>query len=179
MGSPELTQQLLKLAEHSLRRHHLPRIEQCLKRLSEKETWWRPNGASNSAGNLALHLTGNVRQWIVSALGGAVDARQRDREFAERGPLPRAQVLLSLRASVRDACRVLRRLRQEDLARAYRIQKFSVTGLNAVLHVVEHFAFHTGQIIFITKQQIGRDLAFTKLPGERQPAKRRRSLPAL
>src|SRR5271169_3933899 len=103
---PNPWQPFLKLAEHSLRRHHLPRIESCLDMLSPEQIWWRPNPASNSAGNMALHLTGNVRQWIVSALGGALDSRQRDREFAERGPVPRSELVKALNASVKDACQV-------------------------------------------------------------------------
>jgi uncharacterized damage-inducible protein DinB len=161
---PNPWQPFLTIAEHSLRRHHLPRIERCLELLSQEQIWWRPNAASNSAGNLALHLAGNVRQWIVSALGGEPDSRQRDQEFAERGPLPRSELVRVLNASVKDACRVLRRLSGTELARIYSIQRLSVTGLNAVFHVVEHFAFHTGQIIFISKEQLGRDLAFTHLP---------------
>jgi uncharacterized damage-inducible protein DinB len=180
MKTSETAKQFLKLAEHSLRRHHLPRVERCLRDLSESEIWWRPNEASNSAGNLALHLAGNIRQWVVSGLGGASDARRRQQEFDERGPLPRTQLLSTLRRAVLDACTVLRRLRAEDLERVYTIQKLRVTGLNAALHVVEHFAFHTGQIIFITKQQSGRDLAFTTLPGEKRPKNRqRRPLPVL
>lgn len=179
MTSADPTQELLRLARHSLRSHHLPRIERCLRTLSEEQIWWRPNDASNSAGNLVLHLAGNVRQWIVSGLGGAPDARRREQEFAERGPVPRVQLLLTLRGAVADACKVLRRLPAEDLARAYRIQKLRVTGLNTVLHVVEHFAFHTGQIIFLTKQQAGRDLAFTNLPDEKQSKKQRGALPVL
>ncbi|HXJ95703.1 MAG TPA: DUF1572 family protein [Terriglobia bacterium] len=164
--SPNPWQPFLKLAEHSLRRHHLPRIERCFDLLSPEQIWWRPNPASNSAGNLALHLAGNVRQWIVSAVGGAPDARQRDQEFAERGPLPDPELVKVLRVSVRDACRVLRRLSAVELARIYTIQGLQVTGLNAIFHVVEHFAFHTGQIIFISKQQLRRDLDFTRLPGD-------------
>jgi uncharacterized damage-inducible protein DinB len=164
----------LKLAEHSLRRHHLPRIERCFELLSPEQIWWRPNPASNSAGNLALHLAGNVRQWIVSGLGGAPDSRRRDEEFAERGPLPGPELVKVLNASVKDACRVLRRLSATDLARIYAIQRLRVTGLNAVFHVVEHFAFHTGQIIFISKQQIGEDLAFTHLPGDTAERRTRR-----
>jgi len=163
---PNLWQPFLTLAEHSLRRHHLPRIERCLEMLSLDQIWWRPNPASNSAGNLALHLAGNVRHWIVSALGGAPDCRQRDREFAERGPVPRPELVKVLNASVKDACRVLHRLSGRELARLYSIQGLRVTGLNAVFHVVEHFAFHTGQIIFISKQQLGTDLKFTHLPGD-------------
>lgn len=174
MKTPNPWQPFLTLAEHSLRRHHLPRIERCFELLSQEQIWWRPNPASNSAGNLALHLAGNVRQWIVSSLGGEQDTRRRDQEFAERGPLPRSELVKVLNASVKDACRVLRRLSGTELARVYVIQRLNVTGLNAVFHVVEHFAFHTGQIIFISKQQLGSDLEFTHLPGDMPDQRRRR-----
>src|SRR5271170_6735590 len=61
------------------------RIESCLDRLSEEQVWARGGENENSVGNLALHLCGNVRQWIVSGVGGAPDTRQRDGEFAARG----------------------------------------------------------------------------------------------
>ena len=169
----------LRLAEHSLRRHHLPRVEACLALLSEKQIWWRPNAASNSAGNLALHLAGNVRQWTVAGLGGAPDKRQRDLEFSERGPLPRARLEHALRSAVLDACRVLRRLSAQDLARTYSIQGMRVSGLRAVHHVAEHFAFHTGQIVYLAKLQAGRDLGFTRLPGDRRRKPRAAALPVL
>ncbi len=167
--------EFLKLAEHSLRRHHLPRIERCLEMLPREQIWWRPNESSNSAGNLVLHLAGNVRQWIVAGLGGAADARQRDLEFAERGPVSRARLVRALRSAVLDACKVFRRLSPADLAACYTIQNLPVTGLNAVLHVVEHFAFHSGQIIFITKQLQSRDLRFTHLPSDMRLSRSRRS----
>ena len=44
----------------------LPRIRAALGRLSEDDLWWRPNEASNSAGNLVLHLCGNARQWMLT-----------------------------------------------------------------------------------------------------------------
>lgn len=176
---PDPARPVLALAQHSLLQHHLPRLEQCLQQLSEEEIWWRPNQSSNSVGNLALHLAGNVRQWIVSGLGGAPDVRQRDQEFAERGPLSRAKLLQSLRAAVTEACRVLRRLTSRDLHRTYSIQKLRVTGLNAVLHVTEHFAFHTGQIVFITKLKRGEDLGFTRLPEEKPGSISPRNLPVL
>jgi uncharacterized damage-inducible protein DinB len=142
------------------RRH----IDRCLSLLTEKEIWWRPNAASNSAGNLVLHLCGNVRQWIVSGLGGAPDLRVRDREFSERGPIPRRVLVARLRATVSEASRVLRRLPPESLTREHTIQGFRVTGLVAVAHVYEHFSHHAGQIIYITKLKRGKKLGFTSLP---------------
>ncbi|HEV2521138.1 MAG TPA: DUF1572 family protein [Candidatus Acidoferrales bacterium] len=143
---------------------HLPHIVKCLQQLTEEEIWWRPNTASNSAGNLVLHLCGNVRQWIISNLGENPDVRDRDSEFAERGPIPRTALIGRLKKTVREACEVLGRFPEEKLSRKYVIQGLHVTGLQAVAHVVEHFAYHTGQIVFITKLKRGKDLRFTRLP---------------
>ncbi len=176
MRTKELPRLFLAQAQHTLQGVDLPRIEACARRLSEAQIWWRANPESNSVGNLILHLEGNVRQWVISGLGGAPDVRMREREFLERGPIPRRMMLGSLRRTVREACGVLRGLTGRKLARAYSIQGFRVTGLQAVFHVTEHFSLHTGQIILLTKSMQGKNLGFTLLPGERV---RRRSLPAI
>ena len=154
----------LATSQHLFAKQSLPRIVKCLQRLSEEEIWWRPNSASNSAGNLVLHLCGNVRQWIISGLGGAKDRRQRDREFAEHGPIPRQVLVTQLRRTVQEACRVLAQLSDHSLSRKYEIQGFHVTGLDAAFQVAAHFGYHTGQIIYITKLKRAQDLRFTRLP---------------
>jgi uncharacterized damage-inducible protein DinB len=151
-------------SQQLMAKQNLPHIVECLQQLSEEEIWWRPNPASNSAGNLVLHLCGNVRQWIISGLGGAENKRDRDREFAEPGPIPRQALVTQLRRTVRDACRVLAKLSDDSLSRKYGIQGYHVTGLDAVYHVAEHFGYHTGQIIYITKLKRSQDLRFTRLP---------------
>jgi uncharacterized damage-inducible protein DinB len=128
-------------------------------------------------GNLVLHLAGNVRQWIIAGLGGEPDRRQRDREFSEQGPIPRPALQARLQTTVAEACRVIERLEPRDLGRVHSIQGFRVSGLDALSHVVEHFAYHTGQIIFVTKLKRGEDLGFTQLPGEKKP--RAQDLPSL
>ncbi len=127
-----------------------------------------------------LHLAGNVRQWIIAGLGGEPDIRNRDREFQEQGPIPRRVLLALLRREVRMACRVLDKLTPPDLLKVYSIQKFRVTGFHAISHVIEHFAYHSGQIIYLTKLRLGEDLGFTRLPGQkaRRPSNRPR-LPAI
>ncbi len=169
---------LIAKAQHVLARVYLPRIESCLAELSPAQIWWRPNEACNSVGNLVLHLTGNVRQWIVSGLGGARDNRRREREFSERGPLPRRELAGRIGRTVEQACRVLARLTTEDLNRVRTIQKFQVNGLEAAFHVAEHFSHHAGQIILMTKMLTGKDLKFTRLPGVAKE-KKGRKLPAL
>ena len=176
MAKNRITNQFIAQAEHVLRQVYLPRIVSCLDQLSPEQIWWRANAESNSVGNLVLHLTGNVRQWIISGLGGAPDVRQRDREFIERGPLPRRILASRLRKTVEEACRVLGKLSAEDLARVHTIQKFRVTGMEAAFHVAEHFSHHAGQIILLTKMLRGSDLKFTRLPGEKR--RKTRKLPA-
>lgn len=143
---------------------YLPRIVRCLEVLSEEEIWWRPNAASNAAGNLVLHLCGNVRQWIISGLGAAQDVRERDKEFAERGPIPRPALIARLNDTVKEACQVIGTLPAATFARDFNIQGYHVTGSFAVISVCEHFAYHSGQIIYLTKLKRGDDLHFTQLP---------------
>ena len=161
----EVARIFLKQARHSLTKHHLPRITRCLRLLSEDDVWWRPNHISNSVGNLVLHLSGNVRQWIISGLGGKPDTRNRDKEFAERGPVPRRQLIVRLSGVVTEAAGVMARLDARQLEAGRLIQGFRVTGFQAVFHVAEHFAYHSGQIQYITKLKRSRDLGFTRLPG--------------
>jgi uncharacterized damage-inducible protein DinB len=148
-----------------------PQIVRCLALLSDEDIWWRPNEASNSVGNLVLHLSGNVRQWIISGVGGAADVRHRDKEFSERGPLPRRGLTALLRATVREAGRVLDRVPPDSLGEPFSRQGFAMTRIEAIAHVVEHFAYHTGQIVYFTKSHLGRDLQFTHLPATRKARK--------
>ena len=147
-------------ARRHLREDYLPKIERCLERLTDEQVWWRASERSNSVGNLLLHLEGNLRQWVVSGAGGAADARVRDREFAERRRLTRAELLGALRAAVLEADDALARLDPALLLESRRVQGLDVTLLSAVFHAVEHFSMHTGQIILLTKLLADEDLAF-------------------
>ena len=153
---------------------YLPRIVGCLDQLSDEEIWWRPNAVSNSIGNLVLHICGNMRQWIIAGLGGAPDLRQRDKEFAERGPVPTAELRKKFEQTVKEACGVMARLAPGAVTRRYRIQGYDVTGYEAAAHVIEHVAYHAGQIIYVTKLKRARDLGFTKLPSADSKANERR-----
>ena len=141
----------------------LPKIRTAVEELSEQQLWWRPNENSNSVGNLLLHLEGNVRQWIVAGIGGAPDDRKRQREFEQRSPLASEDLLDNLAVCVQEAIDVLEGLDEAALTASYRIQIYEVSGVSAVVHVVEHFSYHTGQILYITKMLRDLDLAFYDL----------------
>ncbi len=138
----------------------LSRIEACLGKLTEEQVWARGSENENAIGNLVLHLSGNVRQWIVSGVGGAPDTRQRDREFSARGGSSIPELKERLRGIVAEAAAVIGVVTPERLAERVTIQKYEVSVLEAIYHVVEHFSLHTGQIIFATKLLTGSDLGF-------------------
>lgn len=146
------------------------RIEVCLGKLDDDQIWERASQNENAIGNLMMHLAGNVRQWIVSGLGGRPSRRDRDGEFDARGGFSGAELFGRLRETVEEAVAVIEGLTSEQLTRIYEIQViYKPSGVEAVFHVVEHFSQHTGQIIFATKMLTGTDLGFyAELRGKAQ-----------
>jgi uncharacterized damage-inducible protein DinB len=137
------------------------RIAICLGRLSDDQIWARGHENENAVGNLVLHLSGNIRQWIVHGLGGQPDIRVRDSEFEAAGGMTGAELTARIRATVQEATAVLGTLTSEQLTRIYQIQGRTASGVEAVMNVVEHFGQHTGQIIYATKNLTGEDLGLS------------------
>lgn len=137
-----------------------PRLRTAIEALTDEQIWWRPNPASNSIGNLLLHLNGNVTQWLVASFNRLEDRRDRPAEFRENEKLPGKILLERLGATIEQAAKTLARLTPDDLAASYHIQGYTTTGLAAVYQVVEHFGLHYGQILYINKMLRGEDLGF-------------------
>ena len=143
---------------------YVPKIERCLGGLSDPDIWWRPNEASNSMGNLILHLCGNVTMWIIGGVGAQPFERHRQREFDERTHVSGEELQRRLRGVVRQADEVIGSVRSGDLLTRRRIQDYDVTVLEAIYHVVEHFSMHTGQIIMLRKARTESDLNLWEPP---------------
>jgi uncharacterized damage-inducible protein DinB len=154
----DLARAFLDKSRSLLLSEYLPKIEACLSHLSDEDVWWRPNEASNSIGNLLLHLCGNVSQWIVSGVGGQPYERDRQREFDERRAIPARELAERMRAVAIDAADVFARQDARSLLTRRAIQGYDVTVFEAIYHVIEHFSMHTGQIIWMTKARTGGDL---------------------
>jgi uncharacterized damage-inducible protein DinB len=151
---------LIRECRRRLLDESLPRIRKCVAELSDDDLWFRPNEQSNSVGNLILHLCGNVGQYVLSGLGGAPDVRERSKEFSELGPISRADLLARLDRTMAEAARALGRLDPATILEKRVVQGFDYDGVGILIHVVEHFSYHTGQIAYFVKARKGIDLGF-------------------
>jgi hypothetical protein len=150
----------------------LPNIAQSVQAMAEPDLWWRPNDASNSAGNLLLHLKGNVTQWIIGGVGGRPFERHRQGEFDARNGPSRDVLLAQLTAVVTEACGIIGEQTGSTLLERRQIQGHDVTVLEAIYHVVEHFSMHTGQVILLAKARTGMDLGLWR-PSSEETARTR------
>ena len=139
-------------SRYFLANEYRTKIRAAVEAMPPRAIWWRPNEQSNSVGNLLLHLSGNVRQWIVCGIGGAPDARDRAGEFAARSGPDAGELLAALERTLSEADEVLAALSPADLLERRAIQGRHIGVLEAIYHVVEHFGQHLGQIILIAKQ---------------------------
>ncbi|MCB0652844.1 MAG: DUF1572 family protein [Saprospiraceae bacterium] len=149
-----ISQSILRMSES------LERVKICLDLLDEEAVWRRPNSSSNSMGNLILHLCGNIKQYAVSSLSGTPDSRVRDEEFAAKGGYTKAELWAKIKATVEDAFQSMGMASVDDLLRVRMVQGFELSGMGIIIHVTEHFSYHTGQIAFWTKSLQERDLGF-------------------
>lgn len=151
-----IDQSILRINENT------PKIEKCLHQLSDEEVWTKPNTNSNSIGNLILHLCGNITQYIISSLGEKEDLRDRNQEFLVNGSMSKTELIEKLQDVIEEATALLINLNRKKLMRNHAVQGFELTGIGIIIHVVEHYSYHTGQIAFYTKLLKNHNLQFYK-----------------
>lgn len=162
-SSNDLGKAYIGYCRRRLLKEYLPKIQRCIGELSEEDVWWRAHETNNSVGNLLLHLNGNIRQWIISGIGGVRDVRNRHQEFDERRMIPKAELLKIFEGTLYEADQILERFVSSKLLEVRKFQRWEHTCMDAISHVVEHVAQHLGQIIYITKLRKGIDLKFFDL----------------
>lgn len=120
-------------------------------------TLWRTvPGIANSAGNLALHVAGNLRHFLGRALGGTDFDRQREREFTQRKGT-RAEVVAALEAVEPDLELGLASLTEAALAEPFPLMVMGhqpPTG-RFLMHLSTHLAFHLGQAGYLRRALTG------------------------
>src|SRR5207302_1690128 len=103
-----------------------------------------------------------VRQWILSGVMGDRDIRDRDAEFSARGGFDKGELQSRLETTIDRALQGIRNLPPRRLTERTTVQNLDKTLLEVIYTVVEHFANHTGQIIFVTKMLTSQDLGYFK-----------------
>ncbi|MEO6801608.1 MAG: DinB family protein [Granulicella sp.] len=137
-------------------------ISACCDRLSEDQMAHRGADHENSIKNLLLHMTGNLRQWILHGIGNAPDIRERDAEFALEATPSASELRRDFDLALNEAMQVIAAVTPEHLLTIIDPQPTGKhrhpTTLVAIYKVVGHVEHHTGQIIILTKQLAGTDL---------------------
>ena len=137
------------------------RIAKCFTFLEEDDIWKDFNPHLVSVGNLLLHVMGNITQHIISGLGQEPYTRHREREFTDKPNWNKAQLLDQFMATLAKAVQVIERLQDEDLTRMYWIQGHEYSGVGDIIMVVEHLAYHVGQITWAVKYCKNVDVGYT------------------
>ena len=148
MNLPEVTLESLRAR---ITKIFPAQIRACLEQLDDEQLWWRPNEASNSVGNLVIHVSGSLNHYLNRAVGGFAYDRDRDAEFAERRHLPKAEVLAIFNDMVSKAEQTFAALTPERLGDPSPEPKLYNFVLEDLLNVAVHLSNHTGQIVWITK----------------------------
>jgi uncharacterized damage-inducible protein DinB len=156
-----MTEEFIKeFIDQSIQRisENTTKMATCLDELEESDVWKRPNEHSNSVGNILLHLCGNIRQYAISSLGNVEDIRERDKEFSAHGGYSKSELLKKLITTIEEAKNIIQNISGNELLRKRQVQGFYHSGIGIIVHVTEHYSYHTGQIIFWTKLLKNKDL---------------------
>ncbi len=135
-------------------------VQKSLAAITEEDVWQKPNDSLNSIGNLILHICGNMTQYIISSLGENDDDRKRTKEFSAVGGFTKSELLKKLENTVDTAKRVIYDAPVEQLIKVRSVQGFQFSGVGVIMHAVEHYSYHTGQIAFWVKLLNNKDLGF-------------------
>lgn len=147
----QLKDNLVFEARRRLMEEGQTRIKKCLAQVTESEIWFRPNDQTVSIGNQVLHLCGNVRQWILAGLAGQPDIRERDTEFDINNRCSKAELVAKLDQLMEDVDDFLETVTVEQLLQKRPVQAYNDSGMSILIHVIEHFSYHVGQITYIVK----------------------------
>ena len=141
----------------NLFRRDLRRLQHQLEAIPGEDLLWRTlPGITNSAGTLALHLEGNLREYIGRVLGGLPYIRARELEFSTCG-LPAADLLARIKPLQQAIPGVVEQLSPEDLAREYPLLVLErpLSTETFLIHLYGHLNRHLGQIEYLRRVLTG------------------------
>jgi hypothetical protein len=150
-NATEISQAALESMRKRITQFLPGQIRQAVQQLTDDELWWRPNGESNSVGNLILHLSGSIRNYLCRSIGGFDYTRDRAAEFAARGPIPRDELLTIFETMIEQATRTLESFDTARFLNSTEEPDYYPHLFDQICGIVTHLALHTGQIIYVAK----------------------------
>ena len=113
----------------------------------DESLWLTPSGISNSAGNLALHMTGNLRHFIGAVLGNNEYVRDRDAEFSRKG-LSRFEISQEIGTTITELETAFDSIGPAQLESPYPlpIRERRVGTADFIVHLAVHLSYHLGQV---------------------------------
>lgn len=114
---------------------------------NESDTWRVEKDISNSAGNLTLHIIGNLNTYIGKEIGKTNYVRYRELEFSNSN-IPRQDLIESLNQTVKMIKDSFIKLTEDDLKKEYPLLVFSemTTTEYLLIHLATYLTYHLGQI---------------------------------
>jgi uncharacterized damage-inducible protein DinB len=113
----------------------------------EKKIWETSGDIKNSAGNLCLHLCGNLQHFIGAVLGNSGYVRNRDAEFSKKN-VPIRELVAEIELTTKVVETTLKGLKEEDIQKTYPINVlgYEMTTEYFLIHLTTHLNYHLGQI---------------------------------
>ena len=139
-------------------------IIHCLGQLEEEHIWYRSDSEVNSIGIIINHLCGNLRQWIISGIGGAEDIRKRPLEFDDNEKLSKDELTDKFQKVINECKKTIDNFDKDGLLANRRIQGFDRSALSAIYSTVTHLGLHAGQITYITRLILKPDYKLKWIP---------------
>ncbi len=149
--TPDINRVALEALRNRITKILPAQIRPCIAELSEEQLWWRPNEKANSVGNLVLHVSGSLRHYLSRGIGGMAYDRNRPAEFAERGPLPKEELLSIFDETIRQAEATLDSFDTSHFTEETEDPRYVKTNFDLILNIAIHLSTHTGQIVYVTK----------------------------
>jgi len=131
----------------------------------DESLWQTVPGITNSAGNLATHIAGNLQHYVGTVLGSTGYVRHRDAEFARRSGT-RADVVAELRTAASVVREVLPKISEENLTAEFpeAIMGMKVRTSSFLIHLCAHAGFHLGQAGYLRRALTGNATSSGPLP---------------
>jgi len=133
---------------HEIILRDLDKLEKEISLYPNEESIWKVDGQiTNTAGNLCLHLCGNLQHYFGAVLGKTGYIRHRDLEFSSKN-IPRQKLIEEINKAKETVSKTLHSFPDDQLEKDYpeKVFDYPMTNQHFFIHLTAHLGYHLGQI---------------------------------